>query len=288
MPLEKKDVDYWLLFIKKHYTDQWGLVTQKNKEGGDSCQRTCMLAFMLGLMGIVSLDILWKKIKFLKDEKTKLYRRHPDPDFWGSNPNTFSRDQWVPLATLLGYFGYLLNDSRYRYEFNQLFKKHLKRFGFCWNTKRNWQYPTLEKHKQAIEDKIIGRKVQWDYSSKIPDFLFIHHWGVYIRGFNKTILWPLLFITDLGLVLDAMLKVFASTRGNGKTIDNNFIVMMLQAQVIMPTPLIFIAKWIYSKKVKLHSTKIDTAHDALWTYFKNTNYPPIHHVSVPLTRYYFL
>lgn len=92
------------------YLGYGGLLVQKDKDGGDSALRFSTMFTLLGLIGDHELIDKAARIHpsmfraFQQIEVSKgIYRRYPDPTFWGFDPRNMSRDQLsiVKLAMLM-------------------------------------------------------------------------------------------------------------------------------------------------------------------------------------------
>lgn len=229
--------------IPKKYIDKWGMIVNlPQKDGGDSCQRMGLLALYAKLTQTPNQFENFREffrliiLKLMPSSRRILFRRHPDPSKWYSRVNTFSRDQattWVMALAVTGY-------TRTLFSF---MVKHFLRFGFMWNTRRNWQYPTLEEHEAAKKRGDIGAGVAWDYSWKLPDWCGPEFFGLYIRGFRFYPFYPLLLLADLETFINGIIKFI-------KKEDNDIInhtAVVLFGNYSMPTPLIWLAGKLLKK-----------------------------------------
>jgi len=263
----------WFKDIRPEYVDGFGLIVTKEingipGDGGDTPQREGMVAFA-GYLERVSfferrLVHVWSLIRKSKGK----YCRHPDDNSWTSKTNVFSRDQSISLVIALGAW-------KKKKELKEFFYAHLKRFGFYWNTRRNGQYPTLAEHLAKAP-----AWQNWNYSWKIPDFALPHHWGIYIRAFRKPWLSPFLFFSDFFLFINAIIITIHGKLDPDFALDDNFIMMMLQAKQWYPTPWIYLATKIYSYRLqpgrhkRPRNPSWNSAQAALYWEFKG-HYPPI-------------
>lgn len=71
------------------------------------------------------------------------------------------------------------------------------------------------------------------------------HLGEYVRAFRFKALYPLLWITDLGLLFSSLETAVTARFDADFTDDNNHLLSLLQAQDIMPTPISWLARKIY-------------------------------------------
>lgn len=96
------------------YRDMWGLIVQKDKDGGDCSQRTGLYYSLLKLAGIVLTDRFepieegYEHDMQMLEVSPGVFHRHPDPWKWYSDPNNFSRDQQVVLMGAM----IMMNDER--------------------------------------------------------------------------------------------------------------------------------------------------------------------------------
>jgi hypothetical protein len=160
----------------------------------------------------------------LIEPRPGMFVRHPDPSMWYSNPVHFSRDQQSAVAIGLSFLG---NKGAIK----RMAKGHLKRFGL---------YPNFQLNKVGVDGKF--RRVTGDIAS--PE-----HFGYYIRGLHLYPLYPLLLVGDLFMLLNSLIIVFMSLRSvNSMETSNdlNHICALLQAKHMMPTPISWLARKVYS------------------------------------------
>lgn len=226
------------------YIDSFGMVvTADAKDGGDSCAHGCAILYAANILEDhdteAKLNVYTSKLEL----DSGLYCRHPDPSMWYSRNNTFSRDQLTPLIALLSIRGM-------RAPLRRLFYAHLKRLLlFAWNTKQVNSYP----------DEHTGVS----YVSKVPDLTIFDTWGMYIRGFDLRILYPLLFICDVPTLIGSIIY---RLKLSSSTIQMNHIIMVDFSTRSMPTPIALLAKKVYGK---------DTPLDALESSWGTWWQPPI-------------
>jgi hypothetical protein len=254
------------------YEDKFGLITQKNGDGGDTCQREGMFIFFIELLFI---NLLISKTMYFKMKKRFLtavlpqlevgngiYRRHPDSTKWYSNPNNLSRDQQVSLVFSLGIF----DEDKLRL----LFERHKRRGGFYQNTRRNWG------------------KEGW----KIPDFAGPSHWGQYIRSFKAKGWRWLLYFCDFFACIHAISNAIRCIYDTDHSDDLNFVTSQLQAKYIWPTFWTNIANWIYRTFTKNPGTfrKTPDLHRGCaafsWYFHRKFGGSPIDKLAHPLIKLY--
>jgi hypothetical protein len=167
-------------------------------------------------------------------------RRHPDATKWYHDTNRMSRDQWVPNIVSLGIV-----------ERSLLWKmalKHMLRLGLLTtNTRENGAVrdnnPSMslwQRMKYAVGLYNPGIPT---YAWKLPDITDPSIWGAIIRGLNLKILWPLLLLSDLILVGNALMMLYGSPTDD----QNTYQMLLLQSNYILSTPVSKLALWIYKK-----------------------------------------
>lgn len=221
----------------ENYRDKFGLIVQSDLDGGDAAHRVGVYYFGLYLIykdnKVIVQDLKNKFEKELSKIKvdTGKYIRHPDTGKWYSNPQNFSRDQTTPLVYALGVY-------EQHAELEENFKHLIKNRGFYPNDLKNWNNA-----KKSFPE---------DYN----DIAFMGDYGNYIRAFKGYAFYPFLLISDLTMFGNAVIRSAYSYIDPDNTSDDlNFTLSILQSDLIMPTPLSKVSKWIYST-------------------FKAKNYPP--------------
>lgn len=223
------------------YLDHWGLIVQKDFDGGDTLHRHGSLALVQAIAARKGLAVPdkpgrphprpWRDAQKVFEVRPGIYRRHPDPHKWYSNPDTTSRDQLVPTLIALGLWGM-------RRELFRLQSKIVLRGLFAQNIYRNWE--PVENQKK-----------------KIPD-TFIAALGILIRGWGLWALplYPVLVVLDaidfLGQAIELIpIHVTDEWKVRRKdpsdADDMNTVNKHLQALIVLPTPFSWAARKIYSK-----------------------------------------
>lgn len=213
--------------LKQNFTDEYGLIVHKDKDGGDTAQRTGMLYFALSVLNQRNKSLVWwdhndddyfigfyKALALLEKEPGRLVR-NPRPDKWWSDTREFSRDQQSSIVIANTF----MNNKQV---LRRILWEHVKRFGFYNNSVANGKY-------------------------KIPDFAMPQHWGFYVRAFQSKPLYPFLLFSDLFLMLDSVIFVAKSYYNPDDVSDDlNHIMALVQAKLVMSTPFSFLARKIYS------------------------------------------
>ena len=166
-----------------------------------------------------------------------LYPNGTPVQFYVYEPSEYSRDQQTPLVISMGEF------PSQRPRLLRLFKTHASRF--------------------------------FKYQNK--DIASPQHIGCYFRALRLWYTYPLLLITDLGLVVDSMLRVYYRWKDKEDTSnDVNNTMMNIQASQIMPTPISILARFIY---------KLANPQDAYDRYFKlESSAPPLNEIARPIIK----
>jgi len=244
------------------YLDDYDLVVQKDKDGGDTANK-------IGLLGVASYflkDVTLKNyvnnslVKLIVSTEPLLMVRNPKPRVFWSDPNHFSRDQQSAVV-----LGAALTD---RLELvKDLAKAHLKRYGAY----QNFQ---LFGKTEDVNGKTTP--VKGDIAS--PE-----HLGYYARALNLYVFYPLLYVSDLFMLINSIVIVIKSHRDPDDTSnDLNHIAALLFTKVKQPTLLSWLARQVYvrlranagkDKQSRLQGFAPQTALDH---YFREeTGAPPI-------------
>lgn len=206
------------------YIDKNGMVcTLPNppQDGGDSCAHGCAILYAAIRNDDVPTEAMLGVYSSKLEVTSGRYCRNPDTTMWYSRVNTFSRDQLTPLLALLG--------IRQQYAATRrLFWQHMKHLLlFAWNTRQNASYPGTSAYAWKIPD-ITG-----------PDIL-----GMYIRAFDVWALYPILFLSDVFTLAGSIIY---RLKLSSSTIQMNQIIMVDFSNLVMPTPISWLAQKIYGK-----------------------------------------
>lgn len=190
--------------------DSNGLIVQANGDGGDTAGREGDFWFLVGLtkntgLGATSPSDFGKVMSLLNPTKGNFVRNPAQPAY--NIPSDFSRDQLMPLVLALGLFQQTGGNSK--------------------STLEEISDMVLKNFSRAPNRDIVGPT---DY-------------GVFIRAFNFIPFYPLLFLTDLGLVVESIIRVFA--KSTDVSDDINHTLYLLQAQNRLATPVSWLARKIY-------------------------------------------
>lgn len=174
MTIDEMQSKVWDIYRNRR--DAYGMVVQKDWDGGDSAYRTALTAILANMAMEFQLGyrITWDLIIqcYLGNGQ---FRRHPDANEWYSNPNNFSRDQAAKVILCL------LVGGEHRIVWHWLWAM-AKRGFFHQNTRHN-----------------DGKdQTKW----KLPDIISPGEISNLIRGLNLVPLVPLLWILDLRFVVD--------------------------------------------------------------------------------------
>jgi len=207
------------------YIDDYQMVVTKfDRDGGDSCAHGCAILYAAAVNDDLPTEAMLGVYTSKLEVNSGEYCRHPDRTMWYSRVNTFSRDQLTALLALLGVRGQ-------KAPLRRLFKAHLKHlFLFAWNTRQVNSYP----------DGHTGVSYDW----KVPDITFIDIFGMYIRGFDFFLAWPVLLLCDIPTLIGSIIY---RLKLSSSTIQMNHILMVDFSNRVMPTPISWLAKKIYGK-----------------------------------------
>lgn len=245
----------------KPYRDKFGLLTQDDFDGGDSAHRTGLFYFGLYLNYKNDPKILITIKKDFQKDLSKLeydkgkFIRNPDLSMWYSNPKNFSRDQTTPLVVAMGFLG---QEESIKANLWQL----IQGFGFYPNELKNWTNRT--------------KSLPLDYN----DFAGLSDYGAYVRALNYKWLYPYLIVSDIQLLGSSVIRFMFSYLDQDDTSDDiNFTTHLLQSELVMPTPLSKLAKFLYVRKMVNESYKKHTPVFSYWRYyFTHGGRPPIDQV----------
>jgi hypothetical protein len=83
--------------------------------------------------------------------------------------------------------------------------------------------------------------------SRFPngDIAFINDYGRFIRAFKAWYLYPLLFLCDIPIVVNSIIRCIAGCDPNNVGNDVNHIGDLAQCQKVYPTPVSFLARKLY-------------------------------------------
>ncbi len=179
------------------YFDSYGLVTQRDGEGGDSFNRTPIFRAFQFLKG-APLGAVRKKLRDAFN--TLAFRRHADLTCWYSRLQMISRDQ---LSGML--FSSVITGDRDLVR--RLFDEH-KRQGslfFAWNRYHNWQYADEKTHN--LNRQKYGLPEWNGNKKKRPDLTLFKIWGGYIRGLEAKKFYWLLYLLDISILLGSIKHV---------------------------------------------------------------------------------
>lgn len=221
-----------ILSQMRNYRDQWNLLTQASKDGGDTAQRTGSLYTLLFALGQVADDKGVGTYQGFTEDLHRLrvapgrYVRHPssqDPINgryipWYSNPNNFTRDQSVVLQSALVLSGD--KDS-----LRELVQARKQNYFMHFNTESYDDSEEIRKHSPDIPSPI--------------------EFAQFIRGLDMWWARPLLYILDLQLLLDVFFR--SLNKRNLWDTDNSMMPVMLSCLGKWPTFIGKLARYLYSK-----------------------------------------
>lgn len=166
----------------QNYRDDWGLITQANRDGGDTASRTGAFYSLIPCEDRFKKDLLQ-----LQANVPGRYLRHPSGLIvgglgrcvpWYSDKDNFTRDQAINLQSALAINGF-------KPELLAVFKARAKRFFLHFNTK---SYDDAEPVRTTFPDLPSPSEV-----------------GQFVRGLQAWYLVPLLWVTDIELLVSVLL-----------------------------------------------------------------------------------
>lgn len=190
-------------------TDEYGLIVNKDGDGGDTANREGVYFFGKLLartepfppeLEKTILTVI-RRILFLLQAKEGVWVRHPEQ--W-NEPEDFSRDQQTPIVIMIG--AYRFKDILWN-----TFKNHVKRFGKYQNA--DWAGPV--------------------------------EINIYVRSFHAYFLYPWLLFTDVFLFVSSIIHVVKSFKAGFSDDSVNHTMILLQAKNFMPTPFSWLARKVY-------------------------------------------
>lgn len=235
----------------KDYYDQWCLITRREDDGtmdgGDTANNEFIRHYCEHVTNQAVPLAVEHSLNSLYNVASKSYVRHPDPAKWYSAPDRFSRDQLTPL---LHFLALPPTSKPAAQHWKHLLRAMAKRcFLFAWNTRRNFQYPTLAEHlAKSTPD------VKWNYKWKLPDFLGPSIWATVLRGAANRLpllgqviayvaLFPVLCVLDVENLLSSVHRRWFSL----SDIHQNHAISVDFSYRFLPTPVSVAARLIYTK-----------------------------------------
>jgi hypothetical protein len=223
------------------YRDQYSLLTQKDRDGGDTANRTGQAYVYMAALGLEFSDLggnlrqdgryeldLLRATKSIQTETGTVtlkvpgrYVRHPDYKKWYSNPENFSRDQSVNVQSMMSALGLSA-------EAKQLFKARSRRAFFHFNDMEGDDTPGSVKYK-------------------FPDPPSPIEFAQFIRATRSWFLYPLLMLLDLQLVIEVLVARPIVIRNGNTDLDSQLLPLMISSLLTYKTPAGLLARYIYSK-----------------------------------------
>jgi hypothetical protein len=190
------------------YLDSKGLIVQSNGDGGDTLQREGF--WYEGLFLNPMYPIINSMLSYEPALNELLYSAGY-ARYWQApynDPTDTSRDQLVSNIRIVGYN---VHNNGFKYIIKYILFSILK----------NW--------------------------SRFPngDIAFINDYGRFIRAFRCWWLYPVLFLCDIPIVVNSIIRCIAGRNPNNVGDDVNHIGDLAQCQKIYPTPVSFLARKLY-------------------------------------------
>lgn len=215
------------------------LLSQENKDQGDTAQRVGTLFALLGIIKEKSVEERIEELHpdyvtamNLLEAEPGVYRRTPDPAYWGSNPRFMSRDQLSILKLAM-----LIRKDKVRLW--DCFKAAAKRLFFHQNYKVD-----------GPQNEELG--------FKIPDPMTPAEWGVYARAFMGRASVLVTSITDLFFIVDMIaIEVSERARWDGA---NMLITNVLVADKVYPNIVTKFVKWLIMRNMNKYLDQLAQYH----------------------------
>lgn len=212
------------------FSDNTGLVTQKDQDGGDTCQNEHIARYaynvQVKLSGKIAPEVAFNLAdedmnRQLEPNQDGNYIRHPKKGVWWSDPKEFSRDQMISVIIYLG-------ETKQYDKLDSIFKAFLKR-GF------------------RYQNKDIG---------------FIELFYLFGRAYSRRsllnrLVYPLVFLGDLSILVNTFARIgwlprfkyeekrFVKLGEDDVGDDKNHVMCLLQSCRSLPTPISYLSKKIY-------------------------------------------
>lgn len=200
--------------IANFNVDSQLMITQSDEkhDGGDTANRIGIFYYIAKVIGLKK-DFLGRDLELGFEDSIKrleiqpsIYIRHPTQVSIYNVPDHFSRDQQSPISIAMSLYTNQLE------RLTRLANAHFKRFGKYQN--KDWASP--------------------------------QHFAFYSRRPGNYIMYPYFFFSDLGLVVDSILRVVKRHYKPSDTSDDlDHSLAIIQAYEVMPTPISWLARKIY-------------------------------------------
>lgn len=226
----------------KVYIGYGNCLGQKDLDQGDGSQRDGHFFSLAKLLNAPKdfmgrdLSIGYNVTMMQHEAAPGLYRRSPNPSYWGHNPNNFSRDQHSIMKTAMAIMG---DKKRLKEAFYAL----IKRCGFHQNYHIGTDVPAEKPWSVKIMIKVYkfftGKDT--DYW-KVPDIMTPNEVSTFIRGMNYWLLYPVLVVLDFLFILDLQFR-----KTHLWDADNMIALHLLYANHKFVTPFSKLAMKLYLK-----------------------------------------
>jgi hypothetical protein len=264
----QKVITQFTLTSLQNWRDTYGLLcfigSNGLKDGGDTCANEFTALYCLATLKTPQTAILAERA-LSQLVVAGIPRRHPDPAKWYCSTNRTSRDQYTP------YLCYLLADRKPQYAKHALWARLKHGFLFTWNTRRNFQYPTLAEHlAKSTPD------VKHNYRWKLPDLTLMDIWALELRLLRKLApipVSPLLYVLDAYSLLNC---AFSIIRHRIKPdYDRRNLTLKLHASAHHTPTLLSKLTWYIYKKSKVGA-------DSATKWWTQAGEPPLHQLVLQL------
>jgi hypothetical protein len=231
------------------YTDDLGLIVQKDGDGGDTAQREGWAWFGIwirkyrlnnewSIMPPISFE---RTIELLEVGKTGDFVRNPKEKKWWSDPKKFSRDQQVPLIAAMGAW------KSINFSLMEPLKGMKSALRECPYLPEELEEKIREQLKNLPQYDLLGelKDFHWTCVQGTKDLASPAHINLFKRALGES---PLLQIGDIQLFIDVLVRLAAAANKPDDVGDDlNLIVNLLMAELFSPTPASKLALELYRK-----------------------------------------
>lgn len=192
------------------YYDENGLIVQKDMDGGDTAGREGDYWFQAGLlMGPNAYNDEFDRVLKLLQVSPGVFIRNPR-----QNPVTPPDKSW--------------NDPT--------------------DFSRDQSVPIIlalgEMKRYSVLKSMLWEQIKRGTLYQNKDIALPQDWGYYIRALNAWYLYPVLFVGDVFLLINSVIRCIMGTDDNTSD-DVNHTMVLLQAQYRLPTPISWFARKFY-------------------------------------------
>lgn len=208
----------------KDYTENNGLLVQKDGDGGDSSHMTALASGLLLLCDdAANADNYFNALVNRCTPIKGIWIRHPDQSKWYSNINNLSRDSAHAIMWCLSVWSIHYGSNYAKEIIKDFWRRKIKRFGFHQNIHIGCDVPSNET------------------GYKIPDITSPEEISQFFRAFNLWWTYPIISVLDLSLLINVIF--------GRKKWDSDFLLAknIILANMKYKTVFGLIAKFVYKR-----------------------------------------